>query len=145
MRHKALLVPTAFTRYKPTLFPVAANMRSLVALAFCFFVADQLSVQPLCAQTADPVVAKVNGAQIHESDVTLAEEQLGPAVAQMDPSTKHQNIVSFLIDLKLAAKAADSKKLRDNDEFKKQAAFALDRLSMDMLLARQGDGVVTDA
>jgi peptidyl-prolyl cis-trans isomerase C len=112
---------------------------ALTVVMFC------LLFQPLRAETADPVVAKVNGAEIHESDVTLAEEELGLAVAHMDPSAKHQNIVSFLIDLKLAAKAADNKKLRDNDDFKKRAAFALDRLSMDMVLARQNNGVATDA
>jgi hypothetical protein len=105
MRHKVLLVPTAWTRYKPTLFPVAANMRTLIALAFCFFATHQLSIQPLRAETTDPVVAKVNGAEIHESDVALANEELGAPAAQTDASTRRQNIIGFLIDLKLAANA----------------------------------------
>jgi peptidyl-prolyl cis-trans isomerase C len=114
-------------------------------LAVCLLFIGNLSVHPSRAETADPVVAKVNGAEIRESDVALAEEELGPAVAQMDPSTRHQNIVNFLIDLKLAANAADAKKLRSTDEFKKRAAFAIDRLSMDALLARQGEAATTDA
>jgi peptidyl-prolyl cis-trans isomerase C len=145
MRHKVLLVPTAWTRYKPTLFPVAANMRTLIALAFCFFATHQLSIQPLRAETTDPVVAKVNGAEIHESDVALANEELGAPAAQTDASTRRQNIIGFLIDLKLAANATDGKKLRGTDTFKKQAAFALDRLSMDTLLARQSEAATTDA
>jgi peptidyl-prolyl cis-trans isomerase C len=117
----------------------------LIAIALCLLLVSNLSVRPSGAETADPVLAKVNGVEIHESDVTVAEEEFGPIVARMDPSTRRQNIVSFLIDLKLAAKAADGKKLRDTDEFKKQAGLALDRLSMDALLASEGESAATDA
>jgi peptidyl-prolyl cis-trans isomerase C len=103
-----------------------------------------LSAQPSRAENTDPVVAKVNGAEIHESDVTLAEQELGPSLAQMDPAAKHQNVVSFLIDLKLAAKVAEEKKMQDSDDFKKRAAFAHDRLLMDALLAKQGKDAATD-
>ncbi|MBW8903859.1 MAG: peptidylprolyl isomerase, partial [Bradyrhizobium sp.] len=37
---------------------------------------------PLLAQEANPVLAKVNGAEIRQSDVALAEEELGPSLAQ---------------------------------------------------------------
>ena len=40
---------------------------------------------PARADDANPVLAKVNGAEIRQSDVTLAEEELGPSLAQMDP------------------------------------------------------------
>ena len=36
----------------------------------------------------NPVLAKVNGAEIRQSDVTLAEEELGPSLAQMNPATR---------------------------------------------------------
>ena len=119
---------------------------SRLGLAFaagCLSVA-LLSVQPSRADSADPVVAKVNGSEIHESDVTMAEQELGPSLAQMDPATKHENVVSFLIDVKLAAKVAEDQKLQDSDDFKKRFAFAHDRLLMDNLLAKEGKAGATD-
>ncbi len=100
---------------------------------------------PLHAQTAaDPVVAKVNGVEIHQSDVTLAEEELAPSLQQMDPATKRDNVISFLIDMKLVAKAAEDKKIGDAEDFKKRLAFARDRLLMDGLLSAEGKAAATD-
>ena len=59
---------------------------------------------PARAEDANPVLAKVNGAEIRQSDVAIAEEELGPSLAQMDPATKRENVVSFLIDMKIVAK-----------------------------------------
>jgi peptidyl-prolyl cis-trans isomerase C len=61
---------------------------------------------PVRAEDANPVLAKVNGAEIRQSDVALAEEELGPSLAQMDPATKKDNVLAFLIDMKIVAKAA---------------------------------------
>src|SRR3954471_2802917 len=77
---------------------------------------------PLRAQDANPVLAKVNGAEIRQSDLALAEEELGPSLAQMDPATKKENVLSFLIDMKIVAKAAEDKKVENSEEFKKRLA-----------------------
>ena len=37
---------------------------------------------PVRAEDANPVLAKVNGAEIRQSDVALAEEELGPSLAR---------------------------------------------------------------
>ena len=92
----------------------------------------------------DKVLAKVNGAEIRQSDVALAEEELGPSLAQMDPSTKDENVLAFLIDMKIVAKAAEDKKLQDSDDFKKRLAFTRNRLLMDSLLASEGKAATTD-
>src|ERR1700744_2335287 len=92
----------------------------------------------------NPVLAKVNGSEIRQSDMALAEEELGPSLDKMDPATKQANVLSFLIDMKLADKAAEDKKGADSDEFKKRLAFARDRLLMDTLLANEGKAATTD-
>jgi peptidyl-prolyl cis-trans isomerase C len=71
----------------------------------------------------NPVLAKVNGAEIRQSDVTLAEEELGPSLAQMDPATK---------------------KIEDRPDFKARLAFTRNRLLMDNLLAVEGKAATTD-
>ncbi len=99
---------------------------------------------PLRAEEANPVLAKVNGAEIRQSDVTLAEEELGPSLAQMDPATKKDNVLSFLIDMKIVSKAAEDKKVENSEEFKKRLAFTRSRLLMDSLLATEGKAATTD-
>ena len=69
----------------------------------------------------NPVLAKVNGAEIRQSDVALAEEELGPSLAQMDPATKKDNVLAFLIDMRIVSKAAEDKKLENSEDFKKHA------------------------
>jgi len=98
---------------------------------------------PLRAQDANPVLAKVNGAEIRQSDVALAEEELGPSLAQMDPATKKENVLAFLIDMKIVAKAAEAKKIEDRDDFKSRLAFTRNRLLMDNLLAVEGKAATT--
>ncbi len=96
------------------------------------------------AEDANPVLAKVNGAEIRQSDVNLAEDELGPSLAQMDPATKKENVLSFLIDMKIVAKAAEAKKIEDRDDFKARLAFTRSRLLMDNLLAMEGKAATTD-
>ncbi len=100
--------------------------------------------QPLHAQDANAVIAKVNGAEIRQSDLTVAEEELGPSLQQMDPASRRENLISFLIDMKIVAKAAEAKKIGDTPDFKQKMAFARDRLLMDSLLATEGKAAVTD-
>src|ERR1700729_3312059 len=99
---------------------------------------------PLGAEDANPVLAKVNGADIRQSDVALAEEELGPSLAQMDPATKKENVLAFLIDMKIVAKAAEDKKIEDRPDFKARLAFTRNRLLMDSLLAVEGKAATTD-
>ena len=99
---------------------------------------------PLRAEDANPVLAKVNGAEIRQSDVALAEEELGPSLAQMDPATKKDNVLAFLIDMKIVAKAAEDKKIEDRPDFKARLGFARNRLLMDNLLAAEGKAATTD-
>jgi peptidyl-prolyl cis-trans isomerase C len=99
---------------------------------------------PARAEDANPVLAKVNGSEIRQSDVALAEEELGPSLAQMDPATKKENVLSFLIDMKIVAKAAEDKKVENSEEFKKRLAFTRNRLLMDTLLAGEGKAATTD-
>ena len=113
------------------------------ALGGCLAIA-LLAGSPVRAEDANPVLAKVNGAEIRQSDVALAEEELGPSLAQMDPATKQENVLSFLIDMKIVSKAAEDKKVSDSEDFKKKLAFARNRLLMDNLLAEEGKAATTD-
>ena len=116
----------------------------LACAAVASVVIALLAGLPLRAEEANPVLAKVNGSEIRQSDVTLAEEELGPSLAQMDPATKKENVLAFLIDMKIVAKAAEAKKIEDRDDFKARLAFTRNRLLMDNLLAAEGKAATTD-
>src|SRR6516164_6156803 len=99
---------TPFSATKSGLRP---DFSFATALAGCLALA--LFMGP--ARADDKLLAKVNGAEIHQSDVTLAEEELGPSLAQMDPASKEENVLAFLIDMKIVSKAAEAKKIEDRD------------------------------
>lgn len=94
---------------------------------------------------SDPLIAKVDGVEIHQSDLTMAEEDLGQNAQQMTPDAKQDYLVGYLTDVILGAKAAESKKVTDNKDFKNRIAFIRRKLLMEMLLVEEGKAAVTDA
>jgi peptidyl-prolyl cis-trans isomerase C len=130
---------TSFAEMKPGL------RVGLASLAVTGSIAAVLAFGlPVRAEDSNPVLAKVNGQEIRQSDVAIAEEELGPSLQQMDPATRKDNILAFLIDMKIVAKAAEDKKVDNTDEFKKRLAFTRNRLLMDSLLASEGKAATTD-
>src|ERR1700751_5922547 len=101
--------------------PTLGLRLGLLSTAACVMA---LAFAPQLRAEDNPVLAKVNGAEIRQSDVTAAEADIGPSLAQMDPATRQDNIVTFLIDMKLVSKAAEDKKLADTPDFKQKLTFA---------------------
>jgi peptidyl-prolyl cis-trans isomerase C len=104
-----------------------------------------LSGLPLRAQDANPVLAKVNGAEIRQSDVAFAEQELAPNLKKLDPAAKQAAVLDYLIKMKLIAMAATNKKIGDSDDFKRSLAFAREQLLMQKLLADEGKAATTEA
>jgi peptidyl-prolyl cis-trans isomerase C len=130
------------TAFKETKTGLRLGLATL-AVTGCLAVVLAASL-PVRAEDANPVLAKVNGAEIRQSDVALAEEELGQSLAQMDPATRKDNVLAFLIDMKIVAKAAEDKKIENSEEFKKKLAFTRSRILMDSLLASEGKAATTD-
>ena len=60
------------------------------------------------------MIAKVNGVEIRESDLAMAEEDLGQNIRQqLTGDAKRDYLMSYLTDVILAAKAAEAKKVGD--------------------------------
>ena len=92
----------------------------------------------------DPVLAKVNGTEIHQSDLTAAEEEAGQ-LPPMSPDAKKDYLVQFMTDAILVSKAAEDKKLGDTPEFKAKLSFARKKLLMEAILQQAGKDAMTDA
>jgi peptidyl-prolyl cis-trans isomerase C len=98
---------------------------------------------PATAQDKDPVVAKVNGTEIHQSDLAVAEEEAGQ-LPPMSPDAKKDYLVQFISDMILVSKAAEAKKMGDTPEFKRKIAFTREKLLMEQLLTDTGKSALTD-
>jgi peptidyl-prolyl cis-trans isomerase C len=120
--------------------PAAAGACAAVLVA-----ALAITVPAARAQADDPVVARVNGTDIRQSDLALAEEDLGSNVPQMTPEAKRDYLVTFVADMMLVAKAAEARKMGDSDDFKRKAAYARTKLLMEQLLQTEAKAAVNEA
>ncbi len=92
---------------------------------------------------ADKVVAKVNGIAITERDVALATEDLGERLAQVPEARKRDEVVNYLVDLKLGAKAASDAKIGEGPEFAARLAYNRDKVLLDEYLQREAKKAAT--
>uniref|UniRef100_A0A9E8CKT9 Parvulin-like PPIase n=1 Tax=Bosea sp. NBC_00436 TaxID=2969620 RepID=A0A9E8CKT9_9HYPH len=97
---------------------------------------------PAFAQ-ADKVVAKVDGIAITEKDVQLATEDLGERLAQLPEERKRDEVINYLVDLKLGAKAAADAKIGDTPDFAARLAYYREKVLLDEYLTREGKKAVT--
>jgi peptidyl-prolyl cis-trans isomerase C len=98
-----------------------------------------------CAQNTDPVVARVNGAEIRSSDLAIAEEEVGSNLPAMSAEGKRDYLVTYVSDMLLAAKAAEDKKLAEDAGFKRRLAYLRNKLLMETLLHAEAKAALTDA
>lgn len=110
-----------------------------LVIAFAFIAA----AAPLLAAD-DPVVARVNGAEIRQSDLNLAEEDLGQGAAQIPPDSKRDYLTTYVADMMIIAKAAEGKKIADSDDFKRKLTLARNKLLMESLLQSEAKAAATD-
>jgi peptidyl-prolyl cis-trans isomerase C len=106
--------------------------------------AGALSV-PVLAEGADPVLARVSGVEIHQSDLALAEEDIGSNIPAQTPEAKHDYLINYVADMILVSKAAEAKKVADSNDFKQRLAFARNKVLMELLLQSEAKSAVTDA
>ncbi len=97
---------------------------------------------PALAQQ-DKVVARVDGMTITERDLANATEDLADRLAQLPDDRKRDELVNFLVDLKLGAKAAASAKIADTPEFASRLAYMREKLLLDEYISREAKKAVT--
>jgi peptidyl-prolyl cis-trans isomerase C len=112
----------------------------VLALAALFAVPTAV----LRAQNSDPVVARVNGVDIHQSDLAVAADEIGSNMPPMAGDKKRDYLITYLADVIVVAQAAQQQKLGDNPDVKRQLAFANDKVLMEALLQKTGQAAQTD-
>jgi peptidyl-prolyl cis-trans isomerase C len=102
------------------------------------------SSSEVSASPADAVVARVNGVDIREGDLALAEEDLGAEMANAPPEAKRDHLISYLADIIMVTQAADKKNIADNPDFKRRLTFLRNKLLMGFELQEEAKAAVSD-
>ncbi len=111
---------------------------ALLLLAASIFV-----VPPVHA--ADPVVARVNGVEIKQSDLDFAASEVGPRLGAVRPDDRNRILLQFVIENELMAGAGEKENLDETDTFDKRVAYHRRRALRDAYFDKNVTGGVTEA
>lgn len=122
----------------------------LVALSSLPLVAQEAApAAPAAAPAAaavDPnaVVATINGANVTEADITLAEQDLGQQFGNLPPEQRRAAALSSIIEIRLMAAQAVEKGLDKDADFQRRLAFLDQRALHGELVEKEVAGKITD-
>ena len=115
---------------------------AIITLGFLLAASPAALAQPAPAPT-DKVVARVDGIAITERDLALATEDLGERLAQVPAERKRDEVINYLVDLKIGAKAATDAKIADGPDFAARLAYNRDKVLLDEYLQREAKKAAT--
>jgi peptidyl-prolyl cis-trans isomerase C len=91
------------------------------------------AAEPVAAAAGnDETVATVNGKPIKLSDIALADEEMGQALASLPEEKRFQYLLSMLIDRRIVAEAAAAKKMQDDPMVKRREAYFDEKVMRDV-------------
>jgi peptidyl-prolyl cis-trans isomerase C len=99
---------------------------------------------PAGAAQQDPVVARVNGTELHRSEVLAARQMLPAQVQQIPFDQVYPQLLDSLVTNLLAAQAGRKQKLADDPEVKKRLQWAQDQIIEEVYLGRYIRSAMTD-
>ncbi len=128
---------------RPLSFAAASLALGLLLLT------TSLSAQPAPAQNTaakgdDPVVARVNGKELHRSDVALAQRSLPEQYQQVPLPQIYPMLLDQLVSGMLIAEAGRKDKLADDPEVKRRTARLEDRVIQEIYINRAVEAAATD-
>ena len=137
--------PHVLPRSAPCRRPIAfATLAALLFIVPAASGCSKNSSSEAPASASDPVIARVNGVDITQGDLALAEEDMGADMPATSPEAKRENLISYLADIIMVTQAADKKNLGDNPDFKRRLAFLRNKLLMGYELQREAKTALTD-
>jgi peptidyl-prolyl cis-trans isomerase C len=131
------------------LLPRLALALALGASASTLALAQQDQAQP-AAETAaaavdpDAVVATVDGVTITEADLALVAEDPALPLPGMSEEQRRDVLIGYLVDLKLAARAAEEAGLAETEAFARNMAYQRDKVLLAALLEQTIEAAVTE-
>jgi peptidyl-prolyl cis-trans isomerase C len=92
----------------------------------------------------DPVIAVVNGTQVHESELQLVDEIVGRNLPTQDKVERRESLLKMLIDTILLSQEAKDRKIVDEADIQRRVNFARNQGLMIGLLSTLGQQAVTE-
>lgn len=123
--------------------PIKPIKAILAAAGFSIVVA--LAGAALPALAADKVVAKVNGQDITEGDLKIAEVEVGSDLGNLPEGSRRLVLVEYLIENYLFADAAGEKKLAETPEYDKRMRYWKRRALRDTYFDKTIKSTITEA
>lgn len=117
--------------FRPPLFATLA-MAVLLALS---------AILPSAAGT----IARVNGAEITDAEVAIAENEFGSVIAGLPEDARRRVLVEYLIEAHLLAGAAAKDKLDQGPEFENRLNYFKLRALRDLFIEKKGRDQVSEA
>jgi len=144
--------PVACSRTEPTRVPARPHRTTMAALAALVLVglpalggcSKDSSSRAVAADPNDAVIARVNGSEIRQSDLAIAEEDFATELRGAPPEMKREQLIAYLTDVMLVAQAAEKDKLGEAIEFKRRQAIMRNKLLMGLLLQKRSKAAATD-
>jgi peptidyl-prolyl cis-trans isomerase C len=134
--------PAAPNRCSPRDFAMLSRRLPLLAIAASFIAtAPQLA---LAQDAKDPVLARVDGVEIHQSDLALAEADIGSSLPPVQGDQRRDALLAYLIDVNLLSHAAETKKIDQTPIFPQKLAFARKKVLVESLLEQESKASVSD-
>lgn len=100
---------------------------------------------PVMAIAEEKVVAKLNGKPITETDMALAEQEIGQDYGQLPEAQKKMALLEYLVDNQLFAEAAEAEKLGAGPEFDARLAYLKRKAMRELYFEKQIKASVSDA
>jgi len=123
---------------------IRLSVRRALAVTVCaIFLSAPIRVS--WAEDSDALVARINGVDIHESDIAFAEEEIGGNMPSIPPEQKRDYLINYLVDMVVLSQAAEKQKLDERADVKHRLAFDHNRLLMESLLQDAGKASLSDA
>jgi peptidyl-prolyl cis-trans isomerase C len=124
------------------------TFRAILALSLALLAAPaawaQAAKPAKSAAAADPVVARINGTELHRSDVIEAIRGLPPQVQQQPIERLYPALLEQMVGTVLVSQAGRKARLQDNPEVKKRLALVQDQLIADAYVQKLLQKQVTD-
>jgi peptidyl-prolyl cis-trans isomerase C len=123
--------------------PVSAARAGAAALCIAIVLG---AAAPCLAESpsTDPVVAIVNGTQVHESELKLADEIVGRNLPTQDTEERRETVLKMLIDTILLSQVAKDRKIIDEADIQRRINFARNQGLMNQVLTFVGQQAETE-
>ncbi|HLL27860.1 MAG TPA: peptidylprolyl isomerase [Xanthobacteraceae bacterium] len=120
------------------------RLRSLPILAIAASFITMMPGLALAQKSDDPVLARVDGVEIHQSDLALAEADIGSSLPPVQGDQRRDALLSYLIDVNVLSHTAETSKVDQVPGFPQKLDFARKKVMVETLLDQQAKNSVSD-